>query len=60
MKFESKIAAPLDTHSLFAWDAGTNQLIGCKWVMETLDLIMRIIETEQKEEDESPRVLRMR
>ena len=37
MKFLSKIAALLDTHSLFAWDAGTKQLIGCKWVMGTLD-----------------------
>ena len=37
MKFESKIAAFLDTHLLFAWDAGTKQLlIGCKWVMETV------------------------
>ena len=37
MKFESKNAALLDTHSLFAWDAGTKQLIGCKWVIETVD-----------------------
>ena len=37
MKFESKIAALLDAHLLFAWDAGTKQLIGCKWVMETVD-----------------------
>ena len=37
MKFESKIAAFLDIHSLFAWDAGTKQLIGCKWVMGTVD-----------------------
>ena len=37
MKFESKIAAFLDTHSLFAWDAGTKQLIGSKWIMGTVD-----------------------
>ena len=37
MKFESKIAAFLDTHLLFAWDAETKQLIGCKWVMGTVD-----------------------
>ena len=36
MKFESKIAAFPDTHLLFAQDAGTEQLIGCKWVMETV------------------------
>ena len=29
MKSESKIAAFLDTHLLFAGDAGTKQLIGC-------------------------------
>ena len=34
MKFESKIAALLGIHLLFARDAGTKQLIGCKWVME--------------------------
>ena len=37
MKFESKIAALLDTHSLSAWDAGTKQSIGCKWVIGTVD-----------------------
>ena len=36
MKFESKIAAFLDTHLLFTWDAETKQLIGCKWVMKTV------------------------
>ena len=36
MKFESKIAAFLDTHLLFGWEAGTKQLIGCKLVMETV------------------------
>ena len=36
MKFESKIAAFLDTHLLFARDAGTKQLIDCKLVMETV------------------------
>ena len=36
IKFESKLAAFLDTHLLFARDAGTKQLIGCKWVMETV------------------------
>ena len=34
MKFESKIAALLNTHLLFARDAGTKQLIGCKWVIK--------------------------
>ena len=34
MKFESKIAVFLDTQLLFAGDAGTKQLIGCKWVMD--------------------------
>ena len=37
MKFESKIAAFLDTPLLFAWDPGTKQLIGCKWVIGTVD-----------------------
>ena len=37
MKFESKIAAFLNTHLLFAQDAGTKQLIGCKWVIGTVD-----------------------
>ena len=37
MKFQSEIAAFLDTHLLFACDAGTKQLIGCKWVMGILD-----------------------
>ena len=37
MKFESKIAALLDTHLLFALDTGTKQLIGCKWGMGTVD-----------------------
>ena len=37
MKFESKIATFLDAHLLFALDAGTKQLIGCKWVMGTVD-----------------------
>ena len=36
MKLESKIVAFLDTHLLFASDAGTKQLIGCKWVMKTV------------------------
>ena len=36
MKFESKIAAFLDTHLLFAWDAETKQLIGCNCFMETV------------------------
>ena len=36
MKFENIIAAFLDTHLLFDRGAGTNQLIGCKWVMETV------------------------
>ena len=36
--FESKIAAFLDTHSLFAWDPGTKQLIGFKWIMETMEV----------------------
>ena len=35
MKFESKITAFLDTHLLFAWNAGTKQLIGCEWVIGT-------------------------
>ena len=43
MKFESEIAAFLDTHLQFAWDAGTKQLIGCKWVMGTVDLKRDII-----------------
>ena len=30
---EGKIAAFLDTRSLFAWDAGTKHLTGCKWVI---------------------------
>ena len=33
IKFESKITAFLNTHLLFAWDAGTKQLIGCKRIM---------------------------
>ena len=37
MKFESKIAALLDTHLLFVSDAGTKQFIGCKWLMGTVD-----------------------
>ena len=37
MKFENKIAAFQDTHLQFARDAGTKQLIGCKWVMGTVD-----------------------
>jgi len=37
MKFESKIAAFLDTHLLFAWDAGTKQLIVYKWVIGTVN-----------------------
>ena len=32
-----QIAAFLDTHLLFVWDAGTKQLIGCKWVIGTVD-----------------------
>jgi len=36
MKFESYIAAFLDTHLLFGRGAGTKQLIGCKWVMKTV------------------------
>ena len=36
MKFERQIAAFLDSHLLFAWDAGTKQFIGCKWVMKTV------------------------
>ena len=46
MKFVSKIAAFLDTRLLFAGDAGTKQLIGCKWVMETVrnsGLLLRLI-----------------
>ena len=46
MKFESKIAALLDTDLLFASDAGTKQLIGCKWVMKTVrnsGLLLRLI-----------------
>ena len=39
--FESKIAALLDTHSLVASDAETKQLIGCKWVMGTVDCQVR-------------------
>jgi len=39
MKFESKITALLDTHLLVAWDAGTKQLIGCKWVMGSVDSV---------------------
>ena len=39
MKSESKIAAFLDTHLLFAWDAETKQMIGCKWVMGTVNLL---------------------
>ena len=42
MKFDCKIAALLDTHWLFAWDAGTTQLIGCKWVMRTVDSTQRL------------------
>ena len=42
MKFESKIAAFLDTHLLFAWNVLTKQLIGCKWVIETVDYIRAI------------------
>ena len=34
IKFESKLAAFLDTHLLHAGDAGTKKLIGCKWVMD--------------------------
>ena len=37
VKFESKIAVLLDTHSLFASDAGTKQLIGCKLVIGTVN-----------------------
>ena len=43
LNFESKIAAFLDTHLLFALDAGTKQLIGCKWVIGTVDCAIRIL-----------------
>ena len=46
MKIESKIAALLDTDLLFASDAKTKQLIGCKWVMKTVrksGLFLRLI-----------------
>ena len=45
MKFESKIAAFLGTHLLFARGAGTKLLIGCKWDMRSVDypfLILKI------------------
>ena len=42
MKFEIKIAAFLDTYSPFDLDTGTKQLIGCKWVMGTLDWLLII------------------
>ena len=40
VKFLSKIVALLDTHLLFSWDAGTKQLIGCKWVLGTVDSLV--------------------
>ena len=36
MKFESEIAAFLNTHLLFAWDAGTKRWIGRKRKQETV------------------------
>ena len=44
MKFERKIAALLGTYLLSAQEAGTKMLIGCKWVMGTVDL-MTILQT---------------